>query len=401
MFETCFEDLCSPGLYMSPCAVLSAFSAGRPTALVVDIGAAGIRISPVVDGFELKKSAVYTHRGGDALDQKLHDVLSSMSNSQLYSNNSLLCPWYESAKSKFKRTEDILLSGGGGGAGGGASGGGSGDEYNTVKTHQTTESFRQMHIYDVVRDVKHWMCFLPYEPIPEVHRTQFFNDQCKLLESYEMPSGAVVGASEGLCSIPDLVWFPSSSTDQTNSGNNNDNKNNNGSSNSGNGNSSASSSSSNSATSTNNTSENNNYGTDTNSNNNDVQNSHEESDSGIPRKRPRSDYTDSELLSNNHTTTSINGNITTTQHNNIENNIGNNSGIKELSECDTLSLSQLIYNVVGSVDVDARKELLANVLLVGGGALMTGIIPRLTHELNLFVPSHIKVTKCLRNVEFR
>lgn len=59
------------------------------------------------------------------------------------------------------------------------------------------------------------------------------------------------------------------------------------------------------------------------------------------------------------------------------------------------SLTDLIYSSLLLSDVDVRKDLLANILLVGGGALIDGVAQRLTHELTDIVPSHIKVRRYL------
>lgn len=45
--------------------------------LVLDIGAAGIRISPVVDGYVLKKSVISTTRGGDWMDKIVNDEIAA------------------------------------------------------------------------------------------------------------------------------------------------------------------------------------------------------------------------------------------------------------------------------------------------------------------------------------
>ena len=58
---------------------------------------------------------------------------------------------------------------------------------------------------------------------------------------------------------------------------------------------------------------------------------------------------------------------------------------------DETDMAGLIMKSVMKADVDSRKELFANVLVVGGGALTDGIIPRLQSDLSKQLPSHIKV----------
>ena len=42
-----------PALFLAKSAVLGAFSAGRGTALVLDIGHGGSRVVPVIDGYSM------------------------------------------------------------------------------------------------------------------------------------------------------------------------------------------------------------------------------------------------------------------------------------------------------------------------------------------------------------
>ena len=54
------------------------------------------------------------------------------------------------------------------------------------------------------------------------------------------------------------------------------------------------------------------------------------------------------------------------------------------------SLTDLILSSVSMCDEAVRRELLGNILLVGGGAMMTGLSQRLTAELNSLTPASIK-----------
>ena len=53
--ELAFERLGPPALFLARNAMLSAFASGRPTALVVDFGGGSTSVSPVVDGYVLRK----------------------------------------------------------------------------------------------------------------------------------------------------------------------------------------------------------------------------------------------------------------------------------------------------------------------------------------------------------
>ncbi|KAG6890934.1 hypothetical protein C0995_000891 [Termitomyces sp. Mi166 len=55
MAEMMFEEFQVPAFYIANTGVLSAFSAGRGTALVIDVGKTMASVTPVVDGFVLRK----------------------------------------------------------------------------------------------------------------------------------------------------------------------------------------------------------------------------------------------------------------------------------------------------------------------------------------------------------
>lgn len=53
--ELLFEKLQAPALFLARAPVLAAFAAGRPTALVVDVGAGKTTVAAVYDGYVLNK----------------------------------------------------------------------------------------------------------------------------------------------------------------------------------------------------------------------------------------------------------------------------------------------------------------------------------------------------------
>jgi actin-related protein len=63
--EFLMEGLQADSCFIAPSPMLSAFSHGRQTCLVVDVGAGGCRVTPVVDGLLLKRSQRRNGRGGD------------------------------------------------------------------------------------------------------------------------------------------------------------------------------------------------------------------------------------------------------------------------------------------------------------------------------------------------
>lgn len=75
--ELLFEKLNPPALFLARNAMLSAFSMGRATALVVDVGGARTCAAAVHDGFVLNKSIRLSKVAGDYLDEHLIRALES------------------------------------------------------------------------------------------------------------------------------------------------------------------------------------------------------------------------------------------------------------------------------------------------------------------------------------
>jgi len=67
MTQVCMESLNASSMFIAPAPMLAAFSCGRQTAMVVDIGAGGCRVTPVIDGLLLKNAQRRNGRGGDWL----------------------------------------------------------------------------------------------------------------------------------------------------------------------------------------------------------------------------------------------------------------------------------------------------------------------------------------------
>mmetsp|Transcript_15507 Transcript_15507/g.21895 ORF Transcript_15507/g.21895 Transcript_15507/m.21895 type:complete len:520 (-) Transcript_15507:157-1716(-) len=65
--EVLMEAMEATSVFIAPTPMLAAFSHGRQTCLVVDIGAGGTRVTPVVDGLLLNQSQRRSGRGGDWL----------------------------------------------------------------------------------------------------------------------------------------------------------------------------------------------------------------------------------------------------------------------------------------------------------------------------------------------
>lgn len=75
MVEILFEKFDAPSVFIAPAPMLQAFSLGRQTALVVDMGSGGCRVTPVVDGLLLKQTQRRNGMGGEWLSAMQYNLL--------------------------------------------------------------------------------------------------------------------------------------------------------------------------------------------------------------------------------------------------------------------------------------------------------------------------------------
>lgn len=73
--ELALENWAAPAFYISKSSVLSAFSMGKSTALVIDIGASTLSVAAVHDGMILRKSIVRSHLSGDYMSAQVRNIL--------------------------------------------------------------------------------------------------------------------------------------------------------------------------------------------------------------------------------------------------------------------------------------------------------------------------------------
>ena len=183
-----------------------------------------------------------------------------------------------------------------------------------------------MHIKDIVKDVKHWMSFIPYKPVEEVYRAGFMAGLT--IPPYELPDGTKINNNEMICTAAEKWFLPKNKNSNGNSPNSVSVSNGNNNTNNSNKNGSSSSSSGSS---------------------------------------------------------SINGNGNKTIIPSIE--------TETIIDYDTETLQSLVHHCLTKCDNDVKKDLLSNIVIVGGGSLIDGVSNRLTYELNEIVPSNMKV-KC-------
>lgn len=280
---------------MSPSASLSCFSMAKQTSLVIDAGASGVSVSPVVEGYVLSKAVRKHVSGGDAWDTTLQyqmeeQIKSNSNDNDVSGYESAIKPWF-------------LVGGNGSGE------------------KQLDTSFTAFHVKDVVRDVKKWMCFMPYTNIALAEKREEMMTSV-MIPPYELPDGTHIQAADSLCTIPEVVFTRTAVGMPSGSDPN--------------------------AVST----------------ARPVSSSRKRSSSGeqLPPLAPPLD------------TANCSGSRQADQ-----------SGGGVLSS----SLQELIRESLLHCDVDVRRELLNNIILVGGGSCLDGFSPRLIYELNCILPSSL------------
>lgn len=75
--EIAMENWGCPAYWLARSGVLAAFSAGKPTALVIDIGASNISVTPVHDGLMLKKGVIRSPLAGNFISSQLRLLFST------------------------------------------------------------------------------------------------------------------------------------------------------------------------------------------------------------------------------------------------------------------------------------------------------------------------------------
>lgn len=324
---------------MANSAMLSAFSMGRVTCLVIDIGASGTKITPIVEGYELKRSSVYTTRGGNTLDDMLLQEIQARTGAPIK-------PWFEC------------------------------NEKLRAQCPQVTPSYHSMHVRDVVHDVKQWMCFVPHNPIvcpseitdpmavSRFREEELGRRSLQFPPPYELPDGTQVSSGDGVCTVPERLFFATLQSDPVTSRKRTRDLLEN---------TFAADFSTAPATAT---------------------------MAGSSQQHPEAmqvcdanntahlDTVFSNTQSNSCSSSSSSGGTT------IYPSDGSLMGKlqhQHRNRAETESLTDLVYAAVAHADVDVRKELLANIHVAGGGSLISGLPQRLSYELNNVVPMHLKV----------
>ncbi|KAL5337865.1 actin family [Aspergillus crustosus] len=75
--EIAMEKWGTPAFYLARNGVLAAFAAGKASALVVDVGASNISVTPVHDGMILKRGVQHSSLGGDYISSQVRALFKS------------------------------------------------------------------------------------------------------------------------------------------------------------------------------------------------------------------------------------------------------------------------------------------------------------------------------------
>ncbi|KAL9092390.1 MAG: hypothetical protein Q9159_000898 [Coniocarpon cinnabarinum] len=71
IMEIAMEEWGVPAFFLARSGVMAAFASGKPSALVIDLGAANTAITPVYDGMMLKKGALHSPLAGNYLSDQI------------------------------------------------------------------------------------------------------------------------------------------------------------------------------------------------------------------------------------------------------------------------------------------------------------------------------------------
>ncbi|KAG1047579.1 hypothetical protein G6F43_009977 [Rhizopus delemar] len=155
--EMAFEKFHFPAFYLVPDAVLTAFSVGRGTALVLDSGAGATSAVPVFEGYVLKKGILRQPVAGDLLTEHIKKHLEQELQYKV-------TPHYAIAK---KKTVDA----------------GQLPEIELKELSGRTESFHESQVNRVLNEFKETMC--------EISDVTFDESQLesKAKKSFEFPDG--------------------------------------------------------------------------------------------------------------------------------------------------------------------------------------------------------------------
>ncbi|KAK4510650.1 uncharacterized protein ATC70_005082 [Mucor velutinosus] len=174
--QLAFEKFDFPAFYLTPDAVMTAFSVGRATALVLDSGGGVTSAVPVYDGFVLKKGILHQPLAGDSIVDKIKQQLDA-------ELNYTITPHYKIAKKKAVEKDqqpDIELR----------------------PLEGITDSFNEYQINRVLNEFKETIC--------QVADTGFEEDalSSRSKKTFEFPDGFSHSFGLDRFKLPEMLFQP-------------------------------------------------------------------------------------------------------------------------------------------------------------------------------------------------
>lgn len=184
--EMLIDTLKAPGVFMTRAGVLSIYANARVTGMSVDIGAGGISVLPVQEGFALLAGSIRSPIGGNFLDSEYLQEANSQLNSSLGNQSSekrRIRPRVPGASLK-KIGEESLSSS------------------SALNFEDFTASVQDYYSLCLARDLKEHVCRVlseapKSEPAPLVPTIE-----------YELPDGQILRMGQHRFSIPELMFNP-------------------------------------------------------------------------------------------------------------------------------------------------------------------------------------------------
>ena len=158
ILELGFEKFKLPGMFLGRSSVLSAFSVGKSTALVIDVGSSKTSIVPVHDGYVLRKGVQVQGVGGDFVSEQ---IMRHFEKSKV----PIVPQYLVSSKSPVDSTHPPVFT-----------------EYSGRRA-QTLDSFHNMQVYKTLDDFKETICAVSEGPFNPNHLVK------KATKNYEFPNG--------------------------------------------------------------------------------------------------------------------------------------------------------------------------------------------------------------------
>ncbi|CAM9539150.1 unnamed protein product [Pylaiella littoralis] len=196
LMELMFEKFGVPAMFPAKNAMLSAFSAGRATALVCDCGHGATSAVPVVDGFVLNRAVQRGIRGGDWLTQQ--------TNAHLVAKGIHVIPRYALQQRRAPSSTTAAAATSTGKGTGKA--GGSSSSLPQEPFPGTTPSYANHMRMEIVRELKETCMSIPLEDSGS-------SDEDEARETkYTLPDGTDIELTDELRHIPEMLMENSAMT---------------------------------------------------------------------------------------------------------------------------------------------------------------------------------------------